>query len=246
MDDARRRRAWRRGLPGSKAGRPDAEKLAPRATAVRRGAGDAGRAEDPDHPCLLRVGAAPVSARGEHRGAFRDARPADGGAAVCRRAARNDHRSGGRAVPGWPRPSPRSWSAAASPGSTRCSREIVRKRDGLRDFIDELAGDAVPYASLFEEFGFAPGETAEAIAAFDLAAARISDRRSSSAFADAAEAADARSVLEQHPALRGSGFCRGRSGETAGASGARVPQGRRRALRPSKTFKKALLAAFPT
>ena len=43
-------------------------------------------------------------------------------------------------------------------------QEIVRKRDGLRDFIDRLGGDTATYAELFEEFGFAPGETAEAIA----------------------------------------------------------------------------------
>ena len=40
---------------------------APGAPAVRRGAGNAGRAEDPDHPRLLRIGAAPVSAGSQHR-----------------------------------------------------------------------------------------------------------------------------------------------------------------------------------
>ena len=43
-------------------------------------------------------------------------------------------------------------------------QEIVRKRDGLRGFIDRLGGDTATYAELFEEFGFAPGETAETIA----------------------------------------------------------------------------------
>jgi ATP-dependent helicase/nuclease subunit A len=42
--------------------------------------------------------------------------------------------------------------------------EIVRKRDGLRAFIAELSGTAEPYQALFREFGFEPGETAEAIA----------------------------------------------------------------------------------
>jgi ATP-dependent helicase/nuclease subunit A len=43
--------------------------------------------------------------------------------------------------------------------------EIVRKRDGLRDFIDAAAHDTVPYAMLFAEFGFSPEDTAEDIAA---------------------------------------------------------------------------------
>ncbi|HEY6633515.1 MAG TPA: double-strand break repair helicase AddA [Rhizobiaceae bacterium] len=43
-------------------------------------------------------------------------------------------------------------------------QEIVRRRDGLRDFIDGLGGDTAAYAELFEEFGFAEGETAETIA----------------------------------------------------------------------------------
>src|SRR5688572_11265795 len=43
-------------------------------------------------------------------------------------------------------------------------QEIVRKRDGLRDFIDRLGGDTATYAELFEEFGFASDETAETIA----------------------------------------------------------------------------------
>jgi ATP-dependent helicase/nuclease subunit A len=42
--------------------------------------------------------------------------------------------------------------------------EILRRRDGLRAFIDALAGDAVPYESLYAEFGFTPGETVESIA----------------------------------------------------------------------------------
>ena len=42
--------------------------------------------------------------------------------------------------------------------------EIVSKRDGLRAFISEIGGDGKGFAPLFEEFGFAQGETAEAIA----------------------------------------------------------------------------------
>ncbi len=44
-------------------------------------------------------------------------------------------------------------------------QEIVRRRDGLRAFIDEgLTGDTGKESPLFEEFGFASGESAEQIA----------------------------------------------------------------------------------
>ena len=43
-------------------------------------------------------------------------------------------------------------------------QEIVDKRDGLRGFIDALGGDTAAYEELFEEFAFAPDETAETIA----------------------------------------------------------------------------------
>ncbi len=43
--------------------------------------------------------------------------------------------------------------------------DVVNKRDGLRAFIEEVAGETPPYATLFEEFGFAPDETADGIAA---------------------------------------------------------------------------------
>ena len=45
-----------------------------RAAAVRAGAGDAGRPEGADHPRLLHAAAAPVSVRGQCRGALRGAR----------------------------------------------------------------------------------------------------------------------------------------------------------------------------
>lgn len=73
-------------------------------------------------------------------------------------------------------------------------KEIVRRRDGLRLFIDELAGDAVPYASLFEEFGFSPGETAETIAGSIWPLPGFAPSFFSE-FALAAEAVDARSVI---------------------------------------------------
>jgi ATP-dependent helicase/nuclease subunit A len=43
-------------------------------------------------------------------------------------------------------------------------KEIVTRRDDLRDFIDRLGGDTGRYEVLFEEFGFQPEETAATIA----------------------------------------------------------------------------------
>ncbi|MDN2566220.1 double-strand break repair helicase AddA, partial [Aquibium sp. A9E412] len=43
--------------------------------------------------------------------------------------------------------------------------EVVAKRERLRGVIDALAGDTPPFAALFAEFGFAPHETAETVAA---------------------------------------------------------------------------------
>lgn len=42
--------------------------------------------------------------------------------------------------------------------------EILRKRDGLREFITAIGGDGSRFAALFEAFGFGNGETAVAIA----------------------------------------------------------------------------------
>lgn len=72
--------------------------------------------------------------------------------------------------------------------------EIVRKRDGLRGFIDAVGRDGAGFQALFEEFHFRPGQSAEDIAASvwplpgflpDFFAV----------FASAAEAVDARTVL---------------------------------------------------
>ncbi|MEC9243735.1 MAG: double-strand break repair helicase AddA [Pseudomonadota bacterium] len=73
--------------------------------------------------------------------------------------------------------------------------EIIARRDGLRAFIDEIGNDPVPYSALFEEFDFAPDDTAETIASsiwplpgFDAGAFR--------AFVAEAEAVDAKTVLK--------------------------------------------------
>ncbi|OQM73970.1 double-strand break repair helicase AddA [Manganibacter manganicus] len=43
--------------------------------------------------------------------------------------------------------------------------EILRKRDGLRGFIQKIGGDGDKFQPLFDEFGFAEGETSAGIAA---------------------------------------------------------------------------------
>ena len=71
--------------------------------------------------------------------------------------------------------------------------EIVGKRDELRDFIAKLGGDR-DFRPLFAEFGFRPGQTAEDIAASLWPLPGFAPRQFAE-FAQAAEAADARQVL---------------------------------------------------
>lgn len=71
--------------------------------------------------------------------------------------------------------------------------EIVGKRDELRDFIAKLGRDR-DFRLLFAEFGFGPGQTAEGIAA-SLWPLPGFDPGQFAEFAQAAEAADARQVL---------------------------------------------------
>ena len=72
--------------------------------------------------------------------------------------------------------------------------EIVRKRDGLRAFIVQIQDLRWPFGALYEEFGFSPDDSAEAIAAsiWPLPGFELDFFN---AFAAAAKAADARSVL---------------------------------------------------
>ncbi|SDA94577.1 double-strand break repair helicase AddA [Mesorhizobium qingshengii] len=72
--------------------------------------------------------------------------------------------------------------------------EIVRKRDGLRNFIDAVGRDGSHFQALFDEFQFRPGQTAEGIAASVWPLPGFLPDYFSG-FAHAAEAADARTVL---------------------------------------------------
>lgn len=81
--------------------------------------------------------------------------------------------------------------------------EIVRKRDELRAFIRQVGGTGDHFQLLFDEFGFAPGETAENIAAGIWPLPGF-EPAYFTAFARAAETTDARSVLNNilpHAAL---------------------------------------------
>jgi ATP-dependent helicase/nuclease subunit A len=73
--------------------------------------------------------------------------------------------------------------------------EIVRNRDGLRAFLDAIAGDEPPFRLLFEEFGLAPDETAAriAMAAWPLPGF---DAANFASFARACEEAGANRALE--------------------------------------------------
>lgn len=72
--------------------------------------------------------------------------------------------------------------------------EIVRKRDGLRAFIAQIQDFSWPFGALYEEFGFSPDDSAEAIAASIWPLPGF-EPAFFNAFAAAAEVTDARSVL---------------------------------------------------
>ncbi|MBZ9676654.1 double-strand break repair helicase AddA [Mesorhizobium sp. ES1-1] len=72
--------------------------------------------------------------------------------------------------------------------------EIVRKRDGLNSFIDAIGRYDTRFQPLFDEFDFRPGQTADGIAASAWPLPGFPPDYFG-AFAHAAEAADARTVL---------------------------------------------------
>ncbi|MER8374937.1 double-strand break repair helicase AddA [Mesorhizobium sp. M1406] len=72
--------------------------------------------------------------------------------------------------------------------------EIVRKRDGLRNFIDAVGREGTRFQALFDEFHFRPGQTAEGIAASAWPLPGFLPDYFAG-FAQAADATDARAVL---------------------------------------------------
>ena len=126
------------------------------AAAVCRGAGDARRPQGADHPRLLHAAAAPVSVRGQCRGALRGARRGGGSAAARRdqprRAARcgarrRTARSAARSRPRsrWPptRPS-RKWSAKRSASATWCVPGSITAAASRRPSPGSAARSASP------------------------------------------------------------------------------------------------------
>ena len=113
--------------------------------------------------------------------------------------------------------------------------EIVRKRDGLRDFIDAVGATATAFRPLFDEFGFAPGRDAPKASRHRSGRCRVSCRTIFARLRQRRRSRRRPHRAEQHPAL-----CRAwplprpiRSG------GCRLlaqglPQGRRRPLRSGK------------
>ena len=216
--------------------RPERGKAAPGATAVRRGAGDAGRAEDPDHPRLLRIGAAPVSARGQHRRPFRDARPADGGARCSPKRAAT--MMTGRRSPANPALAeafagdPRA--SAANAGSTRCSARSCASatacalhrpaRAAARRFPCPVRGirlrarrDGGSHRRV--RFGRCRAFDRDYLRRLRTVPPKLSD---------------ARSVVEQHPARRRLSFAEADPSARLELLAAGFPQGRGRALRPRR------------
>ncbi len=122
--------------------------------------------------------------------------------------------------------------------------EIVRKRDELRAFIRQIGGTGDRFQLLFDEFGFAFDETAETIAAGIWPLPGF-EPAYFTAFARAAEATDARSVLNNilpHAAL---GFAESDPVRRLNHLADGFLKSDRTPYDPAKAFKKALLAALP-
>lgn len=122
--------------------------------------------------------------------------------------------------------------------------EIMRKRDGLRGFIDAIGGDGRNFRSLFDEFGFAAGETAASIASA-LWPLPGFEPAYFEAFVRVAEATDARAVLNNIVPYAALGFAESDPVR-------RLPLLSKGFLRsdgdpydPVKTFKKALVDRLP-
>lgn len=121
--------------------------------------------------------------------------------------------------------------------------EIVGRRDPLRLFIDQLGRDERGFPALFEEFGFAPGDTADSIAS-SLWPLPGFDRAGFDEFVRAAEATGAAKVLDNILPAATEAFAE------------EDPQSRLRLLKkgflktdgepyPPSTFKKALCQRIP-
>ncbi|RWO47896.1 MAG: double-strand break repair helicase AddA [Mesorhizobium sp.] len=122
--------------------------------------------------------------------------------------------------------------------------EIVRKRDGLRNFIDAVGRDGTRFQALFDEFHFHPGQTAEGIAASVWPLPGFLPDYFAG-FARAAEATDARSVLNNILPYARQAFAEGDPIRRLQLLARAFLKTDGDAYDPAKAFKKALVDRLP-
>ncbi|MER9433436.1 double-strand break repair helicase AddA [Mesorhizobium sp. M0618] len=122
--------------------------------------------------------------------------------------------------------------------------EIVRKRDGLRNFIDAVGRDGTRFQALFDEFHFHPGQTAEGIAASVWPLPGFLPDYFAG-FAHAAEATDARSVLNNILPYARQAFAEGDPIRRLQLLARAFLKTDGDAYDPAKAFKKALVDRLP-
>ncbi|MEO5755818.1 MAG: double-strand break repair helicase AddA, partial [Mesorhizobium sp.] len=122
--------------------------------------------------------------------------------------------------------------------------EIVRKRDGLRAFIDEAGRDGSGFQPLFDEFHFRAGQTAEGIAASAWPLPGFLPDYFAT-FAAAAEAVDARIVLNNILPYARLAFAESDPLRRLQLLGRAFLKSDGDAYDPAKAFKKALLERLP-
>jgi len=122
--------------------------------------------------------------------------------------------------------------------------EIVRKRDALRAFIREVGGTGDRFRALFEEFGFAEGETAAEIAGSIWPLPGFEPSYFSD-FVAATDASDARTVLNNILPHAVAAFAEADPVRRLKLLADGFLKSDGMPYEPGKAFKKALLAALP-
>ncbi|HWK63925.1 MAG TPA: double-strand break repair helicase AddA [Rhizobiaceae bacterium] len=122
--------------------------------------------------------------------------------------------------------------------------EIVAKRDGLRGVIDQIGSERLNYAPLFEEFGFAAGDTAASLAdrAWPLPGFSPGEYRE---FRQLAEAVDARKALNDIVPYADEAFAERDSVRRLSLLAKGFLKSDGAPYDPAKTFKKALHDRLP-
>ncbi|MCZ8543597.1 double-strand break repair helicase AddA [Mesorhizobium qingshengii] len=122
--------------------------------------------------------------------------------------------------------------------------EIVRKRDGLRNFIDAVGRDGSHFQALFDEFHFRPGQTAEGIAASVWPLPGFLPDYFAG-FAQAADSTDARSVLNNILPYARQAFAEGDPVRRLQLLARAFLKADGDSYDPAKAFKKALVDRLP-